>query len=72
MSDALKGRIRDLGFGELLHPRIDKLDDRAFGFFSQLCYIKPSENSDWQHEVANHSRSCSPSVWTAFEWEESS
>jgi hypothetical protein len=33
MSEALKGRIRDLGFGELLHLKIDKLDDRALCFF---------------------------------------
>jgi hypothetical protein len=29
MSEALKGRNRDFGFGELLHLKIDKLDDRA-------------------------------------------
>jgi hypothetical protein len=33
MSKALKGRIQDLGFGELLQMKIDKLDDRALGFF---------------------------------------
>jgi hypothetical protein len=33
MSKTLKGRIRDLGFGELRHLKIDKLDDRALGFF---------------------------------------
>jgi hypothetical protein len=38
MSKALKGRIRDLGFGELLQMKIDKLDDRALGFFL-LSYV---------------------------------
>jgi hypothetical protein len=33
MVEALKGRIRDLGFGKLLHLKIDKLDDRTLGFF---------------------------------------
>jgi hypothetical protein len=37
MSEALKGRIRDLGFGELLQLEIGKLDDRAFGFFLLSC-----------------------------------
>jgi hypothetical protein len=38
MSEALKGRIRDLGFGKLLHLKIDKFDDRALAFFSShLC-----------------------------------
>jgi hypothetical protein len=33
MSGVLKGRIRDLGFEELLHLKIDKLDDRTLYFF---------------------------------------
>jgi hypothetical protein len=33
ISEALKERIRDLGFGELLHMKIDKLDDKALAFF---------------------------------------
>jgi hypothetical protein len=33
ISEALKGRIRALGFGELLHLKIDKLDDRTLGLF---------------------------------------
>jgi hypothetical protein len=32
MSEVLKRRIRDLGFGELLHLKIDKLNNRALGF----------------------------------------
>jgi hypothetical protein len=43
MSEALKGRVRDLGFGELLHLKIDKLDDRAPGFFLLSCVV---ENPD--------------------------
>jgi hypothetical protein len=34
MSEAMKGRIRYLGFWVLLHLKIDKLDDRALVFFS--------------------------------------
>jgi hypothetical protein len=34
MSEALKRRIQDLGFGELLQLKIDRLDDRALIFFS--------------------------------------
>jgi hypothetical protein len=34
MSEVLKGGIQDLTFGELLQLKIDKLDDRALGFFS--------------------------------------
>jgi hypothetical protein len=38
MSKALKGRIQELGFVELLKLKIDKLDNRALGFFSaELC-----------------------------------
>jgi hypothetical protein len=37
MSEALKGRIRELGFGELLHLKNDKLDDRAHGIFLLSC-----------------------------------
>jgi hypothetical protein len=33
MSEALKGRFRELGFGELLLLKIDKLDDRHLVFF---------------------------------------
>jgi hypothetical protein len=33
MSEALKGRIQYLGFGKLLHLKIDKLNDRVLGFF---------------------------------------
>jgi hypothetical protein len=33
MSEALKRRIRDLEFDELLHLKIDKLDNRALVFF---------------------------------------
>jgi hypothetical protein len=40
MSKALKGRIRDLGFGELLHMKIDKLDDRAFALFLVSCVVE--------------------------------
>jgi hypothetical protein len=65
MSKALKGRIQELGFVELLKLKIDKLDDRAIGFFSaELCSRKSSENSDWEHAVADHSRSCASSIWT--------
>jgi hypothetical protein len=34
MFEAQKGRIQVLGFVELLQLKIDKLDDRALGFFS--------------------------------------
>jgi hypothetical protein len=37
MSEALKGRIRELGFRELLHLKIDKLNDRTFGLFLLSC-----------------------------------
>jgi hypothetical protein len=40
MFEALKGRIWDLGFGELLHLKIDKLDDRALGFFLLSCVVE--------------------------------
>jgi hypothetical protein len=40
MSEALKGRIRDLGFGKLLHLKIDKLDDRALAFFLLTCVVE--------------------------------
>jgi hypothetical protein len=40
MSEALKGRIRDLGFGELLHMKIDKLDDRPLALFLVSCVIE--------------------------------
>jgi hypothetical protein len=40
MYDAMKGRILDLGFGELLHLKIDKLDDRALGFFLLSCVVE--------------------------------
>jgi hypothetical protein len=33
MSEALKGRVQDLGFEELLHLEIDKLNNGALGFF---------------------------------------
>jgi hypothetical protein len=33
MSGALKGRIQELGFEELLHLKIDKLDDITLGLF---------------------------------------
>ena len=33
MPENLKQRIRDLGFGELLHFKIDKLEDRVLGMF---------------------------------------
>jgi hypothetical protein len=33
MSEALKGRIQELGFGERLHLKIDKLDDRKLCLF---------------------------------------
>jgi hypothetical protein len=33
ISEAMKGRIRDLGFVEFLYLKIDKLDDRALCFF---------------------------------------
>jgi hypothetical protein len=33
MFEALKGRIQELGFGELLLLKIDKLDDRTLGLF---------------------------------------
>jgi hypothetical protein len=39
MCEALKGRIRELGFGELLLLKIDKLDDRTLGLFL-LSYIE--------------------------------
>jgi hypothetical protein len=39
MSEALKGRIRELGFEELLHLKIDKLDDRTLGL-SLLSYVE--------------------------------
>jgi hypothetical protein len=42
MSEALKGRVQDLGFEELLHLEIDKLNDGALGFFSpELCCKNP-------------------------------
>jgi hypothetical protein len=34
MSESLKQRIQDLGFRELLHLKIDKLNDRALVFFA--------------------------------------
>jgi hypothetical protein len=37
MSEALKGRIRELGFGVLLLLKIDKLDDRTLGLFLLIC-----------------------------------
>jgi hypothetical protein len=37
MSEALKGRIQDLGFGELLQLKIDKLNDTTLGFFLLSC-----------------------------------
>jgi hypothetical protein len=37
ISEALKGRIRELGFGELLVLKIDKLDDRTLGLFLLSC-----------------------------------
>jgi hypothetical protein len=37
MSKAMKGRIRELGFGELLLLKIDKLDDRTLGLFLLSC-----------------------------------
>jgi hypothetical protein len=39
MSEALKGRFRELGFGELLLLKIDKLDDRTLGLF-MLSYVE--------------------------------
>jgi hypothetical protein len=33
MSEALKWRIRELGIGELLYLKFDKLDDRALALF---------------------------------------
>jgi hypothetical protein len=32
-SETLKGRIQELGFGELLHLKIDKLDNRTLKIF---------------------------------------
>jgi hypothetical protein len=32
-SETLKGRIQELGFGELLHLKIDKLDNRTLEIF---------------------------------------
>jgi hypothetical protein len=40
MSEALKGMVRDLGFGELLHMKIDKLDNRALAFFLLTCVVE--------------------------------
>ena len=37
MSESLKKRIRDLGFGKLLHLRIDKLDERPLALFLVRC-----------------------------------
>jgi hypothetical protein len=37
MSEALKGRIQDLGFGELLHLKIDSSMTEHFVFSTQLC-----------------------------------
>jgi hypothetical protein len=37
MSEALKWRIQELSFGELLKLKIDKPDDRALGFFLLSC-----------------------------------
>jgi hypothetical protein len=37
MFEAQKGRIQVLGFVELLQLKIDKLDDRALGFFLLSC-----------------------------------
>jgi hypothetical protein len=37
MSEAMKGRIRELGFGELLLLKIDKLDDRTLSLFLLSC-----------------------------------
>jgi hypothetical protein len=37
MSKAMKGRIRELGFGELLLLKIDKLDDKTLGLFLLSC-----------------------------------
>jgi hypothetical protein len=42
MFEALKRRIQDLGFGELLHSKIDKLDDRALDFFLLSCVVENS------------------------------
>jgi hypothetical protein len=36
ISEALKGRIQELGFGELLLLKIDKLDDRTLGLFLRI------------------------------------
>jgi hypothetical protein len=40
MFEALNGRIQDLSFGELLHLKIDKLDNRALGFFLLSCVVE--------------------------------
>jgi hypothetical protein len=40
MSEALKRRIRDLEFDELLHLKIDKLDNRALVFFCLSCVVE--------------------------------
>jgi hypothetical protein len=40
MFEAMKGRIKDLGFGELVHLKIDKLDDIALGFFLLSCVVE--------------------------------
>jgi hypothetical protein len=37
MSEAMKGRIRELGFRELLLLKIGKLDDRTLGLFLLSC-----------------------------------
>jgi hypothetical protein len=39
MSEDLKGRIRELGFGELLHLKIDKLHDKTLGLFLLGCVV---------------------------------
>jgi hypothetical protein len=36
ISEALKGRIQELGFGELLLLKIDKIDDRTLGLFLRI------------------------------------
>jgi hypothetical protein len=66
MSEALKGRIRELGFGELLHLKIDKLDDRTLGLFLLSCVEEnPLRIQIGNMGVADLSRSRSSCIWTA-------
>jgi hypothetical protein len=42
MSKTLKQRIRDLGFRQLLHLKIDKLDDSVLALFLVSCVVENS------------------------------